>query len=835
MNEVPQKRYSINRSGSAPAAGGVNTYHDKPTLELGGYSNAENVRIHGTALEMRGGLTPHNKTAEASAINNLYSYKCDRNAAISFFAQLADGDVLEADEKPPTTAGSNDFGDVVMDYSALKGNASGATLLPASFAKNDDTLIHSNGMMQHVIWPGPDAAPRAVYWQNSAATPVRVNDGGVDYSNLLTDNENTDETPTLTYTVANYDGLYICTDFKANSFTFNLGSVVANGTTTAKIQSFNGTGFTDATTGTDGTSGLQQDGTFTFTAAAGEVPTFMFGMSGYWYRLYISAGDATETLRFVEVSYTGAWQTIENVMDHYPYSVVEVAVEGATAAEYRTYAASVVDISSLPTGDYVYVATTDMAWALQFDVGSTPNTTASTTISAVELWTNASGWAAVSGLEDGTAGMSQSGVVSWIRSDYDKQSFNGSSNHLYWLRFKFDDDISAETTFGVQAISYFDIENLGTTGLISTSWKDRGVYSFGKFPRDLYVSRKSRPNILNGDDFAILSPGDGRRNPAVACQSFHNELMVWQREEGTQGGCLTVFEGYSPSTFGKLVLSTKIGSFSQKSTCIMDGALLTTRTDETAQTLAFFISHYGVFMSDGRVVKMISEPIQNYFEPGRSECITRGQENKMWIGIDSAKKVLRLGLVSGSGATKPNVFPVYDLMSGMWSFDVFPTGADGTGIYPTCFAEVEANSGDIFSLQYMGDDYGRVYKSDNSITYDQANATAVYITCKTRAEFSNGGNLLDLREVTLRGGANSDYTLTKKIYVNNVLDSNETETFTMSDADSGSTYRERILERAYTEFHLSLELSWVDAESGGNAAPSMYDIIYDLGAEPKKR
>jgi hypothetical protein len=832
MNKVPQDRYALNRSGVAPAAGGAQSYYDKPTLPLGGYSNLENVRLHGTALEMRGGLTPHNQTAEASAISNLYSYRCDRSGVLSFFAQLSDGDVLEADEKPPTTAGANDFGDVVMDYTARSGEST-ASPFTGSFSKIDDTLLHSNGGMQHLIWPGPDAAPRACYWQNSAATPVRVNDGGIDYTNTLTDNQSSSSTTTLTYTIANYDGLYICCDFKANAFTLDLATV-ADGTTTAKVQSFNGTGFVDATTGTDGTSGLQQDGTITFTAAAGEVPTFMFGQSGYWYRLYLSAGDATETVSFVEVSYTGDWQPLTNVMDFYDYDVIEVAVEGETAAEFRTYAASTVDVSGMTSGTYVYIATTDPVWALFIDPGSAPNTTASTDISAVELWTNASGWSAVSGLEDGTSGISKSGVVSWIREDYDKRSFNGSVNHLYWLRFKCDDDMSDSVTFGITAQSFFEISDFGETGRVSMSWKDRGVYTFGKFPRDLYVSRKGRPNILNGDDFAILSPGDGRRNPVVAMANFHNELMVWQQEQGTGGGCLTIFEGYSPSTFGKLVISTKFGTFSPKSVCVTDGSLLTTRRDETVQMIAFFISHYGVFMCDGRVVKLISEDIQNYFEPSYAECITRGQEDKMWIGFDSSKMVLRLGLVSGSGATSPNIFPVYDLMSGTWSFDTFPTGATGTGIYPTCFAEVEANSGDSFSLQYLGDIYGRVYKSDNSITYDKASTSEVYITSKSRAEFSNGGNLLDFRELTLRASANSDYTLTKKIYINGNLDTNATETFTMSDDDSGDTYRERILAREYTEFQLSIELSWVDGEEGGDPAPSMYDFIYDIGAEPKK-
>jgi hypothetical protein len=206
----------------------------------------------------------------------------------------------------------------------------------------------------------------------------------------------------------------------------------------------------------------------------------------------------------------------------------------------------------------------------------------------------------------------------------------------------------------------------------------------------------------------------------------------------------------------------------------------------------------------------------------------------MWVGIDTAKKVLRVGLVSGTGQTKCNIFPVYDLVTGEWLSDTFPTGASGTGIHPHCFREVEASSGDVYSLQYLGDAYGRVYRSNNLASYDQAAASAVFITAKTRSEFSNGGNLIDFRELILRAGSNPDYTLTKKIYENGSLDGDETESFTMADDESGDTYRERILQRNHEIFHLSIELTMQDTEAGGDPPPDLYDYIYNIGSEIEK-
>jgi hypothetical protein len=112
---------------------------------------------------------------------------------------------------------------------------------------------------------------------------------------------------------------------------------------------------------------------------------------------------------------------------------------------------------------------------------------------------------------------------------------------------------------------------------------------------------------------------------------FHNELMVWQEELGVEGGCITLFEGYSPVTFGKLVLSSKIGSMNAKCVAVVDGVLQATKTDESIKTLAFSLSRYGVCVCDGMTVSIVSDDIQNYFDPTKPECIRYGYEKEMWL------------------------------------------------------------------------------------------------------------------------------------------------------------------------------------------------------------
>ena len=197
--------------------------------------------------------------------------------------------------------------------------------------------------------------------------------------------------------------------------------------------------------------------------------------------------------------------------------------------------------------------------------------------------------------------------------------------------------------------------------------------------------------------------------------------MVWQKEQGVDGGCLTLFEGYNPATYGKLVLSTKIGTFNAKSAVVVDGVLTSTATDETIKTLAFFLSHVGICATDGTTVTVISDDIQNYFDPKKSECIRYGYEEEMWIEHDLADNVLRIGLVSGSSATVSNVFPIFDLVDKTWSFD-------SPAQELSCMANVEAASGNIHVLQYGGGiDDGTVYQL-NYGTNDVSTAIDAYAT-----------------------------------------------------------------------------------------------------------
>ena len=115
----------------------------------------------------------------------------------------------------------------------------------------------------------------------------------------------------------------------------------------------------------------------------------------------------------------------------------------------------------------------------------------------------------------------------------------------------------------------------------------------------------------------------------------------------------------------------------------------------------------------------------------------------MWIKYDSAYHVLRIGIVSGTSATVPNIFPVLDLNTMTWSFDTL-------GQELSCITEVEAGSGSVTVIQAGGGtDDGTVYLLNNTDN-DVTTPIDSYVTM----EFDAAGYKLHLGELMLRSKGN---------------------------------------------------------------------------------
>jgi len=738
------------------------------------------------------------------------------------FVQLSDGIVLKATNTPPAyTAGP--FGPLFFD--------SGETILyPASYADIDGIMLFSDSVSQHQLWAGNRQKIKGANWDDGTyGTNFNVLSEGYDIWEQVVGN---DSLSALVGSLASTDvGLMICCQTPADILNFQIdtGQTVASPTRVSYWRGYS-SGWSAATilsdTTLDGSDGLGQSGTIKFTKALTEVPATFAGITGYWYRITPN-GAAWSTVRISSITYgnMGFVSLTDNLWDGIMRLPAEVQVYDASEGKTFLYAAGSVVLNELVSADRIYIGTPEKVQFFEIDPGENPNGNAAT-ITDIDAWTGAA-FAPLS-FNDGSSAFTEKGQITLYTSEklVEKHRFNDANFALYWYRI----ELSIATTLSEQvsiSISYAPImsnvsEDFGAIGISNAAFKDRGAYSFNRFPHYLYVSSSIGPNVLSGTDFAILRAGDGRPNKITSMKKFHNELLVHQEERGMDGGCTTIFEGYSPSTFGRLVLSTRVGALNEDAVTVIDGpegAVI--RTDETAQTRAYWISRYGIYQTDGRIVKRISQDIQNYFDPRFPECITRGKEGLAWAAYDSSCEVVRFGICSGEDAELPNIFPVYDLTTGDWLFDTFEDDANA----PTTVGEVEAGSGPLPVIQM---NYSKSWAS--RFNYG-LNDNGDEIVAEAYLELNAAAALLDLREVWIRMLAIDDALLTFDILEDTRVNSDHGAELDMGAEEAGDDVRRhRLVVNATQVTHMTIVLKndEVDTDTW------LYDYSIDLGALGKR-
>lgn len=686
--------------------GGNDTARQTALLELGAYSRVVNMRQYHPGMDQRPGQTKLHTVADGTnRVMSLFQFSKAKISEKHLFAQMSDGDVLEATSAPPaTTTGA--FGSSVFSGSAGQ--------VPASWSTIGDKMLHSNGVDQHQIYAGNNAqVNKFIVYKGSGAIPA-IPTMGIDYTTEVTDDDTSKyaELDSLGTLSGDYDCLFIGLPVMGNAVNFTVltGHVNTNAAVMG-IKYKNTSGLTDVSGLTDNTAStgctLGKPGTYsvTFTKPTDAIPSFMFGMSCYWLQVYLSSGSLSSDVQVSHVTFNAPWQEIINLWDGVPVDAIEAQLYDASAGTYLRFAASSIDITGMTTADILYIASVDPIEAIYIDPGSTPNTATAVAIADVK-YHNGSAFASVGTITDGSAGGTKAGWVTLPRCAATPIQFQTTQYYAYWYAITISGGTitgADDVYIGIKTMPYFDIDEFGK-GLANITWKSRVMWVFDKYPSWLLASAKNLPMTLNGDDFAILEAGDGRLNKIVCMRKFHNEYMVWQEEKGVEGGCLTLFEGYSPATYGKLVLSTRLGTFNAHSAAVVDGVMTSTGTDNEVKTLAFFLSHEGVARCDGKTCDIVSDAVQNYFNPIKPECIRRGYEDKMWLKYDRAFNILRIGLVSGASATQCNVFPVYDIADGTWSFDEL-------GQNLATMEEIEADSGNIMRIQIGGGtEDGTVYQ-----------------------------------------------------------------------------------------------------------------------------
>lgn len=712
--------------------GGCNTAIEPGVIPFGKFSMIQNMRPKHRGFEQRGGCLALHTIADATnQVKTLFQFSKALVDETHLFAQMSDGDILEATNIPPTIT-TGVFGSEVFD-----GTSSGQ--LSASWGVVDDILLYSNSVDQHQIYPGNSVKiDQFVVYSGSEALP-RLPEVGSDYTTEVRDSSS------LTYGVfsslsnSNHCFLFRC-KFIPKSFTLELSSFNSNAAVLS-MSYWNGT-WTSVSITADGTATggatLAQNGSITFTIPADIIPNYLYGVMGYWFKFTVSAALDSD-VKVTKVTYDSNWQSLINIWDSIPVQAIEVQLYDASAGVYETYSGDSVEISSFTTSDYLYILSADPIEGIYIEVGDSPNSTAAISINSVFTY-NGTDFVTVGSITDYTSGASRTGWVLFPRlSTVLPTQFGRNKSYGYWYRVGITGGtISTNTYISVATMPYFNINEIGRSGCCNIAWKGRAIYMFGD--DQVYVSANGEPMILNGSDFAILEPGDGKKNKVLAAAQWYNELMVVQEEKAGKGG-ITLFEGYSPQTFGKIGVSDTLGVYNSKCLVVVDGIKISTMTEEKVKKVAFGLCSKGLWRYDGTTPQIVSDQVRNYFDSTKNECIRRGYEDQHWIAYDPADNVLLIGIVSGTVATTPNVFLVYDLTQTVdpWSFDVRTQPF-------SCMLNVESSSGNLKNIQIAGGSGDGIIYRINTGKNDVTTAIDSFVII----ELDGDGEIIELRKMVLR-------------------------------------------------------------------------------------
>jgi hypothetical protein len=689
----------------------------------------------------------------------------------------------------------------------------------------DDILIMANGVGYARFYGGQSGQP-------CKASCLVIDPAGDDTGTLRYNWDVDGITVDFTAAATSSSYVYLFSPVKSDKYIFDVSSANAAGTATWEYY----TGSTWTAIGSSnivdttisGGVAFAQDGYVFSDKFNSGVPQRLNGLSGYWVRFKMSNSGADFTAK-AKVFYN--FTVMENVWDGVLIDFSEALFYDAsgTSTPFYTYGNTTIDISEMQTGDFVYFSSLYIPEQIYVNVGNTPNTNSCTL--TFEYWDGA-GWVTWTVLSDGSAGFSQTGFVNMSRATggsalindeeggSQKQAFNNSINALHWFRVSVSAAVSDNTRIGLTYQPILSMTDFGTNCNCACVWKERAVYSFDNYPSWIYITRNGTVNVLNGEDYAVLQAGDGRRHKVKCMRKFHNELIVWQEELGKEGGCTTIFEGYTPATFGKFLLSAKIGTLNADTAVVVDGALQASRSDYNQATLAYFLSTYGVFFTDGQTIAGIHDPIRDYFDPKSANCIRNGYNDRAWLTHDETHHVLRMGFVSGSSATEPNVFPVFDLLTKRWSFDAFATAHT-----PRCMEEISAESASsaVQVCVLAGSKDGDLFNATSSNLNDNGDTA---IDMQVRIEFNASGHLLNMNEFSVRFKRQSAGNITFYVYENGVQNTDMNETIDMTQGETNEdAYAERILVGAYQDNNVSIFMQnntinqdmylfdyWIDAD-----------------------
>ena len=689
-------------------------------LPVGAISDGLNVRKigEGGGWKPRKGCTMHNTTALGSAdILSLHQYTHPRNDDYHFLGQY-NGNLYDSSNDPDdTTPGAGGFGTSIV--SGL------STTVPGFSTMVGETFCYADGSGVPTVWGGTTPLCSGFlchYDISNDGTP----DTYVDYTREVTD-ERSSTMATLRADV--HDVYYVCSPEIAEAITLDLGTTVNLLASVATVKSWVGGAWQDrsATDGTIDPAGDThgQDGSFTWDRNNTDTMRVIGGIMGYWYQVsFSSVLTAGVEILSCKVAYdatelTNKWSGVHEypaAVRFYDHSETEYVDNTGKVTNEST--SQYMQIGEMQTTDFIYVKGVESLGGFGFAMVADYTQGIAAKVDSIEVWTGVA-WTAGAGIIDGTldvagdSSFAQTGII-WFNAaavTAKRRTFDWDTTPGYWYRISIDVAFTdTDIRVFMMSTTMFPASLSAADGVIE--FKNR-LFTWGdpEYPNRLRYSSNGRPDCFSGGDSGYTE-AFGDMKPITCALRFHNELLVWKEDS------VWLLEGYSPQTFGKLLLADTIGLASPKSAVVAETGYPAMRTDEP-MSIALWEDTDGVYVLDGRKPKKISLPVDHYFNTEYATAIAAASINNRQSFVDPLRNEYHLLL--------PTSELVYNYIKAEW----YPPWERNLDL--VCGLSLRGTNNRYYT--YGGDANGRVYKlEDDTSDKNAANAdVAISHKVKTRA------------------------------------------------------------------------------------------------------
>lgn len=611
-------------------------------LPPGWISGGENMRKVSQAggWKPRKGTALHN-TAEIASdqdIRSLHQYTNPKQGDYHFIAQC-NSLLYDATEYPSETPGST--------FGTSLAVATGTT--PGFSCTVGEWWFYADGTSAPIQYGGGAPAPSGFVVYDADALRY------VDYTRNVIDGR--PDTEAIVVGEAT-DVFYVISPMRLGGVTLDLGDSRNSNDVTIVVEAWRGGGWVGATvtgdeTNDSGTLAVEGEGTISWTASDSDDMQIIGGIMGYVYKFGWS-GALSGSVTIKSCTTVAAAAIMTNLWNGVYGWVAGCRFFDKSEEEYQECLGLVsnestsqyIALVSSTELDFLYIKTFEPATAFGFAIPVDYNNTAAQVIDKVEYWDGDS-WDEAADLVDstidtpgGSDSYSQTGVLFFDATAIipQKSTFQGDNIPGYWYRISWDGTMSAELR--ISTIVYATYPETLPTYDGCVEFKGRLVlWGDPEYPNRLRFSAKSNPNCFSGKDSGYTAEF-GDLTPILNVVRFYNELIVFKANG------VYMLQGYSPGTFGILLVAATIGLASPQTVVVAEVGFPSMHSEEPL-TVVIWQDTDGVYVIDGRKPRKVSLPIDDYFNPELANTIAADSINNRLAFNDPINNEYHLILPAG--------------------------------------------------------------------------------------------------------------------------------------------------------------------------------------------